>query len=286
MTCRGKAVNNFDGSITYRAKVAEALLWVGAGVVAFGLHAGIMVWLLRGEPVVAADNSPPAAIMIEFAAAPEAVQAEQNEVSPDQQSAEESTSQIDQKSEEPPQEQTAEPVTEEPTQDMDIKEKTIMLDKPEVQLPVERPKPKRETTKEKPKEQKSHPRKQHAAARSKAAWQAQVQARASDRIAAAQTASGLSSMSPANWQSLLMAHLERRKRYPSGARERGARGIAYVRFTIDGAGNVLSASLVRSSGFAELDQEGVALVRRASPLPAPPPGANRMITVPVDFNIN
>jgi len=91
---------------------------------------------------------------------------------------------------------------------------------------------------------------------------------------------------PANWQSMLMAHLERHKRYPPGARARGAHGIAYVRFTIDGAGNVLSARLVRSSGYAELDREAVALVRRASPVPPPPPGANRIITVPVRFNVN
>jgi protein TonB len=57
-----------------------------------------------------------------------------------------------------------------------------------------------------------------------------------------------------------------------------------VRFTIDERGNVLSASLARSSGFAELDQEVVALVRRASPVPAPPPGANRSITAPVRFS--
>ncbi|MGX9431148.1 MULTISPECIES: energy transducer TonB [Bradyrhizobium] len=283
-------MNDFNGSITRRAKVSEALLWLAAGLVTVGVHAGAVAWLLRGKVVVAADNSPPAAIMIELAAAPEAIQAARNEITPDQKLAEESVRRKEQRGEERPPEQTAEPATRpvRPAEHQEIKEKTVVLDKAEVQLPTEqpKPKPKQETKKQKPKENKPPLRKQQAAAESKVAWQAHVEARQSDRIAAAQTASGLSSMSPANWQSLLMAHLERRKRYPSDARERGARGIAYVRFTIDGAGKVLSASLVRSSGFAELDQEVVALVHRASPVPAPPPGVSRTITVPVNFNVN
>jgi TonB family protein len=72
---------------------------------------------------------------------------------------------------------------------------------------------------------------------------------------------------------LPMAHLERRKRYSSGARSRGGRGIVYVRFIISNSGDVMSASPARSSGFSELDDEVLSLVRRASPVPAPPPGA-------------
>ncbi len=92
-------------------------------------------------------------------------------------------------------------------------------------------------------------------------------------------------MSPATWQSRLMSHLERRKRYPAGARARGETGVAYVRFRIDDAGNVLSANLARSSGFPELDAEVVDLVRRASPVPAPPAGVNKNITAPVRFSV-
>ena len=61
--------------------------------------------------------------------------------------------------------------------------------------------------------------------------------------------------------------------------------MAHVRFSIDDAGNVRAANLVRSSGHAELDQAVLALVRRASPVPAPPPGAPHEITAPVRFNI-
>jgi protein TonB len=79
-----------------------------------------------------------------------------------------------------------------------------------------------------------------------------------------------------------VAHLEKGKRYPAGAR--GERGVAYVRFSIDAAGKVLSASLAGSSGHPEFDGEALSLVRRASPVPAPPLDANRTITAPVRFN--
>ena len=83
------------------------------------------------------------------------------------------------------------------------------------------------------------------------------------------------------WRSLLVAHLKRRKRAVSATA--GARAVAYVRFSIDGGGHVLSAALLRSSGVAEVDREAVALVQRASPLPSPPPGAARTLTLPVGF---
>ena len=90
---------------------------------------------------------------------------------------------------------------------------------------------------------------------------------------------------PARWQARVASHLERRKRYPSAARKQGQQGTAQVRFTIDGSGNVQSVSLVRSSGVPLLDEEVVALVRRASPVPAPPPGVNRTIVVPIRFSM-
>lgn len=267
------------GFVTRDVKVAETVLWSCAAAITLGFHVGIAAWLLRPELVIAADNSPPAAIMIELADTPQAAMTEMNEITPDLKTAEESVAQLEQKQEERPKEKPPEPVTEpdpEPVEE-EIKEKPVPVEKAEVTLPVAQPK------KQKP-EERPKPRKQQVSRESKAAIQAQVQVQQSNRTAAAQTASGVSSQSPANWQSLLMAHLERRKRYPSGAQSRGERGVAYVRFTIDERGNVLSASLARSSGFAELDQEVVALVRRASPVPAPPPGANRSITAPVRFS--
>lgn len=89
----------------------------------------------------------------------------------------------------------------------------------------------------------------------------------------------------AAWQSQVMAYLERRKTYPSGARARGEEGVAVVRFRIGGNGAVSGVALVRSSGSAELDRETLALVTRASPLPPHPSGAAMTLTAPVRYRL-
>ncbi|MBL8645222.1 MAG: TonB family protein [Rhodospirillaceae bacterium] len=51
-------------------------------------------------------------------------------------------------------------------------------------------------------------------------------------------------------------------------------------------GRIVSAKLERPSGFAVLDDEALALVTRAQPLPPPPPevaGDPLVMIVPVDF---
>lgn len=174
-----------------------------------------------------------------------------------------------------------------------VEELVAALDPVEVPLPVARPEPekKKEVRQEKPKE--TPRRKQEVQAKPKPQApaadkrRAQVQApREAPRAAAPQNSAGASSsVSPARWQARVASHLERRKRYPSAARRQRQQGTAQVRFTIDASGNVQSVSLVRSSGVALLDEEVVALVRRASPVPAPPPGVNRTIVVPIRFSM-
>jgi protein TonB len=58
-----------------------------------------------------------------------------------------------------------------------------------------------------------------------------------------------------------------------------------VNFSLDGGGRVTRVSLVRGTGSAILDQEATAMVRRASPFPAPPDGRAQNLTVPVNFSI-
>ncbi|MDZ4077331.1 energy transducer TonB [Hydrocarboniphaga sp.] len=70
------------------------------------------------------------------------------------------------------------------------------------------------------------------------------------------------------YEGLLLAHLERNKRYPRQARSRHEQGLPYVRFVVTREGKVLSARLERSSGHEALDQEALALFERAQPLPA------------------
>lgn len=88
------------------------------------------------------------------------------------------------------------------------------------------------------------------------------------------------------WEGRVLAHLERRKRYPAEARARRLQGVTYVHVTMDRAGRVLSVVLERTSGHAALDREALALLRRAQPLPQPPaevPGDRISLSVPVDF---
>jgi protein TonB len=86
-----------------------------------------------------------------------------------------------------------------------------------------------------------------------------------------------------NYRGLVAAHLARYKQFPSDARSRGDQGTATVTFGLDGGGRVTSVRLARGSGVSSIDQETQAMVRRASPFPAPPDGRAQSFTVPVQF---
>lgn len=297
MSTEGDPKTSWMNGLHSRMSIGGAVLWLGAGILAVAGHAGALAWALREPPVAMADNAPPPAIMIELAAAPESINTDVNEISDQSENTLEMKSDtvepVDQPEElvEPPSpeeipepepvdmpEPEIDPVVEQVMADLENIAVPLPMARPEPvaeKKPVEKPKPKKKPTPKKP------------APSSKASTQAAAQVRQSTRNAASQKAAGkgTGSVSPAKWQSRLMAHLERRKRYPSGSRARREQGTAYVRFTIDDRGRVLSASLARSSGFADLDKEVVDLVRRASPVPAPPPGVNRTITAPVHFTV-
>jgi protein TonB len=74
----------------------------------------------------------------------------------------------------------------------------------------------------------------------------------------------------ASWERLLVAQLERHKRYPPAAG--GKVGEAKLAFSIDRSGQVVASRIVHSSGSEALDQEALALIKRAAPLPPPPAG--------------
>lgn len=89
-----------------------------------------------------------------------------------------------------------------------------------------------------------------------------------------------------NWQGLILARLEREKKYPRAARMRRQEGVVQLRFRLDRDGNVLSYAIARSAGFALLDQEVLAMIQRAKRLPPPPPEIAQSpleLIVPVQF---
>lgn len=101
--------------------------------------------------------------------------------------------------------------------------------------------------------------------------------------------SSKASHDPVTWQGALLARLEKFKRYPSDAMTDHQEGVPTVTFSMDRKGHVLSVTLAGSSGHALLDQEAVALPKRAQPLPVPPDsvqGDPITLTVPVEFYIH
>jgi protein TonB len=111
-------------------------------------------------------------------------------------------------------------------------------------------------------------------------------AAAQQSSAAQSTASSASAR--ATWQAQLLAWLEKYKRYPRVAQEQRQQGVVSLRFAIDRQGKVLSSQINKSSGFELLDDEVLALVQRAQPVPPPPPeiSGNRIeLQVPVAFTL-
>jgi protein TonB len=91
-----------------------------------------------------------------------------------------------------------------------------------------------------------------------------------------------------NFAGTLMSHLARHKRYPAEAREQRHEGVATIRFSMDRTGRVLSARLEKSSGFALLDQEALAILQRASPMPRIPDaltGDILELVIPIQFSL-
>ncbi|MBM1169469.1 cell envelope integrity protein TolA [Microvirga arabica] len=89
------------------------------------------------------------------------------------------------------------------------------------------------------------------------------------------------------YRATLYAAVKSRLRYPSSAESRGIVGTAEIRFTLDRSGQVLSVSLVRSTGNPLLDQAALATARPGSSLPSPPDSVPQQlftITAPLRFS--
>ncbi|WP_227731769.1 energy transducer TonB [Yersinia proxima] len=112
----------------------------------------------------------------------------------------------------------------------------------------------------------------------------------SHQVAAAANSHSLQSQkSKMNWKSRLQGHLAGFKRYPPIARKQHQQGTAIIRFVVNKEGYVLSTMLIKSSGAAALDQEALAVIKRAQPLPLPPAellsNGQVSLAMPVDFDL-
>jgi len=93
-------------------RIGELSLWTGAGILVLTAHIAAAALMMQEEPVTDADSAPPSAIMIELAPEPEAVNTEEEQVSPDMADAEKVDTQQTQPVEQPQPEPTPEPVPE------------------------------------------------------------------------------------------------------------------------------------------------------------------------------
>ncbi len=295
-------------------KIGEISLWTGASVLVLSAHIAAAALLMQEEPITEADSAPPAAIMIELAPEPEAVNTEEEQISPDMADSEKVDSEQPEPVEEvqkepepipdpvepppeevveeeptPPEPEIAEPLPEpppEPIEEPDPLEQqmTAALENVEVPLPIVRPPPppevaeKPEPKKDVKKVERRKPQQQQA---QKEMAQAKAQVRQSDRNAASQSSTGsvfTSSVSPAKWMTRVRAKIARSARRCPG----GDRGVVTVSFSFDNGGNIGRVSVSRSSGSAQIDDYVTSAIRKASPIPAPPSGVASSLTQPVE----
>ena len=91
-----------------------------------------------------------------------------------------------------------------------------------------------------------------------------------------------------SWQASLVRQLQRFKRYPPEAQSRHEQGVVLLGFTLDRNGHVLAHNIARSSGYADLDNEVMAMIVRAQPLPPFPASMTQPridLTVPIRFSL-
>ncbi len=279
------------------------LRWGCATLCVATLHVGTVYAVVNWPRPPAPAGEPPAAVMVELAPMPVAPETPEMDVAvgPQQEMSEESTpTEAQDEAEETPKDPVEPVKTEpppEPVQDpiepivdpepdlpelpkMEVAEAVLP---PPAVTPVEPEKSEAVKAKEKPKEaeKKKSESKPESVAQAASAPKPIESARA--KVNAAPSSGTASAASISSWRGSVIAHLDRHKRSPGG----GARGTSSVAFTINRSGSVISARLIRSSGNKNLDQEAVALARRASPVPKPPAnikGGSIVLSVPIRFS--
>lgn len=222
-------------------------LWALSLVLVLGLHVGLALWSLYWRPQMNKIEMPPQAMMVELAPLPAAPA-------------------------------PVPPAPPEPVQppEPEPQPKIVEAPKPKLELPPPpKPKPKPKPPKPKPPEPKPVPKVEPEPSETppqEAPPETRTE-RSEQQPAVASQASSNPAPSSAlpSWQSQLLGHLNRYKRYPDDARRRGQEGTVRLRFVVDGRGQVLSYELVGRSSSPALDRATLQMIRRAQPLPPPPP---------------
>jgi protein TonB len=266
--------------------------WAICGAIVVLTHGGIAAAMVTWhDPDEAAE--PAAAIVLEFAPVPVAPAMPQMEIppGPEQVMSDASPNKPTESLEEKIEEKIEQKVEAKLEQKVDEKVETKPVEEPPPEVSpapnpevAVQPPPPQEVKQETPKRQEPRP-----PAPTTSAPQA-----IPDQLAAIPAAPMQAQINPTNsnvvptWKTQIVALLERNKRYPETAQSRREQGVAQVFFSLDRQGRVLESRVVRSSGANALDEEALALLRRAQPFPAPPrelAGDHIDLTVPIRFNL-
>ncbi|MFB4391306.1 MULTISPECIES: energy transducer TonB [unclassified Pseudomonas] len=205
--------------------------------IVLALHA-VAVLLTLNWSVPQAIELPPAAMMVELAPLPEPAPPPPPKVVP------------------PP----PAPVEEPPLP------KLVEAPKPKIAIAKPNPKPKPQPPKP---EKKPEPPKDEPPSKEEVA-DTPPSNRPPEKSAAPAPSIAASSNALPSWQSDLLRHLAKYKKYPDDARRRGLQGINRLRFVVDAEGKVLSYALAGGSGSAALDRATLEMIRRAGTVPKPP----------------
>jgi periplasmic protein TonB len=248
--------------------------WTMAALLVFTVHAGAALTLLRWPDEETSDS--PGSIALELAPVIAAPAIKSPDVAPG------------------PLMEEAMPTPEAAKQPKhEVVEKTPPVERsplapePEVQLPIPRP-----LVKEKPEEKEDQEITSEQNTRQSSAAPITAAPPPSDATpsevptAPAAGISTVAARAQASWHNTLVAHLNRYKRYPAQARAHNIEGVVRIEFTLDRSGQIVSSRVVQSSGSALLDEEAMAMIRRAAPLPAPPQQVSGMsfsLAVPIKF---
>ena len=255
--------------------VTDLRRWVLSAAIVVLAHgaiaAGMVTWRENIEPA-----EPAAAIVVEFAPVPVAPAAPPTDIAPGP----------EQVMSEASPERPVEHVEEEQKIEEKVASKPVEEPPPEI-----KPAPNPDVAIEPPKQEvaKLQPQEPRTPAPTTSAPQALPEENAAVPAAPMQ---GRLTPTPSNavptWKTHILALLERNKRYPEMAQSRHQEGVAQVFFSLDRQGRVLNSRVVRSSGASALDDEALALLRRAEPFPPPPPelpGPRVDLTVPIRFSL-
>jgi protein TonB len=268
--------------MAYAAYIAEtrrerAIRWACAAALIIGLHAGGALALYHFQQ----DDSPdiPGFIAIELAPVVTAPPVASAEVAPPGPLMEE----------EAPAQEARKETKETVAEEMPRLEQAPLAAEPAIVLPVPKPEKKDVPEEEKMEKVVAERNSRDASAVPKTTAPPPVEANPTETaVAPSPGLSTRAARAQASWHNSLVAHINRYKRYPADARAHSMEGAVTVEFTLDPSGQVLSSRIVDSSGSTVLDEEAMALLKRAAPLPAPPAHLSPdglYLTLPIEFTM-